>query len=288
VLLRLRTSGHEAFVVGGTVRDILLRRRPKDYDILTSADPQQVASLFSRALVLGRAFPICHVHQDGAVIEVSSLSTGIDAATVPRDAAAMAAEKKGWGSKEARERRRKKESQKLKSRGTADGGDGSDMDTSGDGAGRSGRAEFSAKNPNKPTWGDARRLNAQKRDFTVNGLLYDPFARLLFDYVGGIADCEARTLRTLGPAMESFTQDPARMLRAVRIAARAGLDIEGDTAAALGALGSKVATLKQGRLQMELAAMMAHGAASKSVQLLWRFGLLELLLPHHAVLLKVG
>lgn len=113
-------------------------------------------------------------------------------------------------------------------------------------------------------------------------------SRMLYDYVGAAADCRMRLLRTIAPPAASFEADPARLLRAVRLAARAGLQIEADTAEAMTALATRVAALPHGRLQMELAAQLGYGAAASSVRQLWRFGMLDLLLPHHALYLKVG
>lgn len=311
VLSRLRAAGHEAFLVGGTVRDILMGARPKDFDVLTSADPDQAAALFARAYVLGRSFPIVHVHHDGEIIEVSSFSTGTDPSRLPPDAAAHAR-----GSDHRREARRvarraERDRGKKKWRlgdpgaGGSSGGadaaavatladsllaagtsDGATASLNGDGSSSSGGEGWGvAPPPAGPTWAAARRDNAWKRDFTVNGLLYDPFGRILYDYVGGVADCRARLLRTLGPPADSFFQDPARILRGVRLAARAGLDIDSPTAAAMARLAPLTAALPHGRLQMELAAVMAAGAAAPSVRLLWRFGLLDTMVPLLAALL---
>jgi len=133
-----------------------------------------------------------------------------------------------------------------------------------------------------PTWAMARRENAIKRDFTMNALLYDPFTRILFDYVGGVEDCETKTLRTIESPDVSFSSDPARMLRALRLAARLGLRIDEDTKREILARRTDITSLSHGRLQMELNAMMAHGSAAESFSLLAAYGMMELMLPHHA------
>ncbi|WPT12575.1 Poly(A) polymerase I [Picochlorum sp. SENEW3] len=245
VLMGLRKHGHEAYVVGGTVRDVLMQQQvPKDVDILTSADPSQVARLFKRSFLLGRNFPICHVHVGrGHVIEVSSFSTNADPAHIPLDYATLAA---------------------YASRSKY-------VDSTGGGVFAGG-----------PTWAMARRENAIKRDFTMNALLYDPFTRILFDYVGGVEDCETKTLRTIESPDVSFSSDPARMLRALRLAARLGLRIDEDTKREILARRTDITSLSHGRLQMELNAMMAHGSAAESFSLLAAYGMMELMLPHHA------
>lgn len=333
VLMRLRGGGHETYIVGGTVRDILLGRTPKDYDILTSAEPQQVAQLFPRAFVLGRSFPICHVHHDGEIIEVSSFSTNADPTKIPLDAAAANVGRDHR--RQARGLRRLDGKFRKGKKGGAGGGDIerdidngvvstladslvsplgeysednssstnsmasnilssgeiSDSSSSNNGTGSStvfnSTRGFHGREIRGPTWAAARRENASKRDFTANGLLYDPFSRLLYDYVGGVNDCTRKILRTLGPARDSFKQDPARILRAVRLAARVGLQIDSGTSTGIEETVPLVAGLPQGRLHMELGAMLTHGAARRSVELMWRFGLLDMLLPQHAVLLAV-
>ena len=80
-----------------------------------------------------------------------------------------------------------------------------------------------------PLWSEARRENALSRDFTVNGMLYDPFAGVLYDYVGGVEDCRKQVLRTISDPVESFSYDSARMLRAVRLAGRAGVPKHGSS-----------------------------------------------------------
>lgn len=259
VMMRLRSNGHEVYVVGGTVRDIILRRRPKDFDVLTTAEPIVVASLFPRAYVLGRSFPIVHVHHDGEVTEVSSFSTNADTAKIPMDAARS--------SRQAKNRRRAKKVQKDTDQKPGD------------------VTVLPEDSDHTLTWAMARQENAYKRDFTVNALLYDPFSRVLFDYVGGLEDCHNGVLRTVRNPRDSFTEDPARILRAIRIASRAGLVIEAETAEAMKGLSHLVQHLSHGRLQMELLTMMTHGSSCAALNLLMEFQLLPTLLPQHALLL---
>ncbi|PRW33128.1 CCA-adding enzyme-like [Chlorella sorokiniana] len=235
-------AGHEVYVVGGTVRDLLLGGTPKDFDILTSAEPHQIKRLFSRCIIVGRAFPVCQVFTEGTMIEVTSFSTQADTRLIPVDASVhMIGRQK---SKDAKWRR--------------------------EGA----------------TWAEARSSNASRRDFTVNGLLYEPFSRLLFDSVGGLEDCQARRLRTICPPAESFATDPARILRGVRLAARASLELDPATAAAMEDNAAAIGQLPQGRLQMELTSLLGYGASERSLLLMWRLGLLDMLLPQHALYLR--
>ncbi|EFN52867.1 hypothetical protein CHLNCDRAFT_58740 [Chlorella variabilis] len=242
VLSRLRAAGHEAYVVGGTIRDLLLGGTPKDYDLLTTAELHQIKRLFGRCNIVGRSFPVCQVHAEGTMIEVSSFTTNADLRLIPADASTHMIGR-----------------QKPK---------------------RVARQEAGA------TWAAARADNAARRDFTVNGLLYDPFSRLLFDSVGGVADCQARRLRTICPPQQSFAADPARILRGVRLAARAGLELEPETAAEMEEAAATIGLLPQGRLQMELGSLLGYGASERSLALMWRLGLLDMLLPQHALYLK--
>eukprot|EP01026_Neomeris_dumetosa_P001115 TRINITY_DN102767_c0_g1_i1.p1 TRINITY_DN102767_c0_g1~~TRINITY_DN102767_c0_g1_i1.p1 ORF type:complete len:247 (-),score=19.95 TRINITY_DN102767_c0_g1_i1:12-752(-) len=155
-LISLRTSGHEAFIVGGTIRDLLLGNTPKDFDILTSASLHQVKNLFGKCQLIGKKFPIAQVHMGGTTLEVSSWSTGSEEPEIPDDAASM----------------------RLK------------LD----------KGELGLKHLKPHLWSKSRENNALVRDFTVNALIYDPFSRLLFDYVGGIS---LRTQRQGGSLLAS-------------------------------------------------------------------------------------
>eukprot|EP01025_Chloroclados_australasicus_P066267 TRINITY_DN9096_c0_g2_i3.p1 TRINITY_DN9096_c0_g2~~TRINITY_DN9096_c0_g2_i3.p1 ORF type:complete len:560 (+),score=49.85 TRINITY_DN9096_c0_g2_i3:79-1680(+) len=240
-LTNLRMSGHEALIVGGTIRDLLLENTPKDFDILTSAELVQVKRLFGKCQLIGKRFPIAQVHIGGQTIEVSNWSTGNDDVQLPDDAASI----------------------KTK------------LD----------KGELGLKQTKIQLWSKCRQYNALLRDFTVNALLYEPFSRLIFDYVGGMSDIRSRTLRTVIDPYLSFMEDPARMLRAIRLAARVGLKFEHHTAAAIKQLGSGILTLPALRLTMEMNSLMAYGSAAESIKIMWHFNILEQLLPMHAAYL---
>ncbi|XP_022844977.1 uncharacterized protein LOC111368045 isoform X2 [Olea europaea var. sylvestris] len=227
VLNGLKRKGFEVYLVGGCVRDLILRRTPKDFDILTSAELKEVMRTFSRCEIVGRRFPICHVHIDDIVVEVSSISTRVT---------------------------------KF----------GSDF----------------GFDPEKPVECDEkdyiRWKNCMERDFTINGLMFDPYAKLVYDYLGGVDDLRKAKLRTIKPASISLTEDCARILRAVRIAARLDFRFAKETGIAVKRLSSSVLRLDRGRLLMEMNYMMAYGSAEASLRLLWRIGLLEILLPIQA------
>ena len=155
VLYALRGRGHESYVVGGTVRDYLLGAKTKDVDLSTSATPEQISGLFPRSRTIGRRFPIVHVRQGREIIEVSSFRTGCD----EKDASAIPLD---WYQR-----------QQLKA--ACAGGGRRRRGTFRDPASATDEWDASAVSD----WSVARRNNAMKRDFTINGLLYEPFSRVL-------------------------------------------------------------------------------------------------------------
>ncbi|KAL3631739.1 hypothetical protein CASFOL_024723 [Castilleja foliolosa] len=227
VLNGLRRRGFEVYLVGGCVRDLILKRIPKDFDIITTAELREVMRTFSRCEMIGRRFPICHVHIGDTIVEVSSFST----------------------------------------RATKFG-------------------RVLSLDPEKPAGCDEkdylRWRNCLQRDFTINGLMFDPYAKLVYDYTNGVNDIRKAKVRTIKPANLSFTEDCARILRAVRIAARLGFGISKETALSVKTLSGSVLRLDRGRLLMEVNYMMAYGSAEASLRLLWKIGLLDILLPIQA------
>ncbi|KAA3460553.1 CCA-adding enzyme isoform X2 [Gossypium australe] len=214
VLNGLKTKGYEVYLVGGCVRDLILKRTPKDFDIITTAELREVVKAFSRCEIIGRRFPICHVHMDDTVVEVCSFFLIFDF------------------------------------------------------------LNSVACNPNF--------------HFLVlcllifSWLMFDPFARIIYDYMGGIEDIKKAKVRTVIPASTSFQEDGARILRAIRIAARLGFSFSRETAHFVKNLSCLILRLDKSRLLMEMNYMMAYGSAEASLRLLWKFGLLELLLPIQA------
>ncbi|KAF5743660.1 Polynucleotide adenylyltransferase family protein [Tripterygium wilfordii] len=228
VLNVLKEKGYEVYLVGGCVRDLILNRIPKDFDILTSAELEKVVGMFAFCSIVGRRFPICHVKIGGTIVEVSSFSTS-----------------------------RKKFTGDVNHELVRHFGcDDKDFD---------------------------RWRNCLQRDFTINGLLmFDPYSKKVYDYTRGIEDIRKAKVRTMIPASTSFQEDCARILRAIRIAARLGFSLSRETAHFVKSLSRSVLRLDKARLMMEVNYMLAFGSAEASLRLLWRFGLLELLLPNQA------
>ncbi len=189
IVRRLQGAGFDAFWVGGCVRDVLLGREPGDYDIATSALPEQVEKLFRRTVAVGRKFGVMIVVEGDHQFQVATF------------------------------------------RADSDYQDG--------------------RHPQHVTFGDAI-ADARRRDFTVNGLFFDPVRQELHDWVGGQADLRAKVIRTIGSPAERFGEDHLRLLRAVRFAARLDFDIEGEIFAALRANASKIKSISAERIRDEL------------------------------------
>src|ERR1022692_3496935 len=189
IVRRLQTAGFAAFWVGGCVRDFLLGREPGDYDIATSALPEQIEKLFHRTIAVGRKFGLMVGVEGGHQFQVATF------------------------------------------RAEADYRDG--------------------RHPEHVTFGDAR-ADASRRDFTVNGLFYDPVQTQLHDWVGGEADLRAKIIRTIGAPTERFAEDHLRLLRAVRFAAQLDFEIERDTFTAVKSLAPKIKSISAERVREEL------------------------------------
>jgi poly(A) polymerase len=216
VVRRLLAAGHEAYLVGGCVRDLFLGRRPKDFDIATSATPEAIRRLFRNSRVIGRRFKLAHVFFGPKIIETSTFRTAPQPNANDEDP--LITHDNEWGSVED----------------------------------------------------DARR-----RDFTINGLFYDVETERIVDFVDGIDDLEARLIRTIGDPTTRFKEDPVRMIRAVKFAARLSFSFEPDTWAALLDVAPDIVKCSRARLLEEIYKLMRGGAARRSFELLLETGLFE-------------
>ncbi len=216
IVQRLQQAGFDAFWVGGCVRDLLLGRDPGDYDVATSARPDQIEALFEHTVPVGRKFGVMVVIEDGHQFQVATF------------------------------------------RAEADYVDG--------------------RRPEKVVFSDAR-ADALRRDFTVNGLFYDPVMNKLHDWVGGEADLRAGVIRTIGDPDARFAEDHLRLLRAVRFAAQLSFRIEPVTFAALKANAHKITGISMERIREELVKLFKAPHAACGLELLRESGLLEHVLP---------
>ena len=216
VIQRLTEAGFVAYLVGGGVRDLLFHRRPKDFDISTSARPEEIRRLFRNCLLIGRRFRLAHVRFGRKVIEVSTF--------------------------------------------------------------RAGDPETDALITHDNEWGTPEQ-DVLRRDFTINGLYYDPRDHAVIDYVGGFADIERRRLMTIGVPEVRFRQDPVRMIRLLKFRARFDLEIEPATERALWQCSPEIRKSSPARVLEELLRMLESGAAAPFFQLMVDTNLLQQLLP---------
>ncbi|MBP0621272.1 polynucleotide adenylyltransferase PcnB [Cupriavidus consociatus] len=241
----LQQAGYQAYIVGGAVRDLLLGIKPKDFDVATNATPEQVQSLFRRSRIIGRRFQIVHVTFYGGreqeIIEVSTFRALVDA---------IASETLPEG------RRLKR----------------AELDSKTHAIDASGRVL------RDNVWG-SQSEDAERRDFTINAMYYDPAAQTVHDYHHGMEDIRARTLRMIGDPATRYREDPVRMLRVVRFAAKTGFDIDEATRHPVAGLAELIHNVPSARLFDEMLKLLMSGHAWASLQELRKAGLHKGLLP---------
>ena len=220
VVEKLRAAGYEALWAGGCVRDQLLEREPKDYDVATSATPEQVRDVFGRrrTLAIGAAFGVITVPGKGNEGQV-------EVATFRQDA------------------------------------------TYSDG-----------RHPDSVKFSSAKE-DAQRRDFTINGLFFDPLEDRVIDYVGGQDDLSKKVVRAIGDPDQRIGEDKLRMLRAVRFAATYDFELDAGTASAIRQRASEMTVVSAERIAEELRRMLSHPDRARAVSLLEAVDLLGVILP---------
>jgi len=220
----LQRAGFAAFVVGGAARDLLLGITPKDFDLATSATPEQVRSVFRRSRIIGRRFQIVHVLCGPETVEVATFR-----AHFTREPDAERVDEHG--------------------RMLSDNVFGTQAE------------------------------DALRRDFTVNALFYDPVSEEVWDYVHGMKDLQARKLVMIGDPAARYREDPVRMLRAARLAAKLGLEIEAKTREPIRAMRHLLENVPQARLFEEILKLLTSGNAVECIRLLRELELHHGLLP---------
>jgi poly(A) polymerase len=241
VVYRLRQHGHQAYLVGGCVRDLLLGRTPKDFDIATSATPAEVRATFRNCRLIGRRFRLAHVYfRGGKVIEVSTFRAN------PTDVEELQATLVAPVEEEAGEEQAEDEDDLLITHDNV--------------------------------FGSAEE-DARRRDFTINGLFYDVVDGRVIDYVRGLRDLDERYIRTIGNPEVRMREDPVRILRAVRFACKLGLDIESRTYAAMEMVVEDLPRCAPPRLLEETFRLIRGGISTDSLKLLGALDALKLLLP---------
>ena len=254
VLYRLHEHNYVAYLVGGSVRDLLLRRQPKDFDIGTSAHPHQVKKLFRNCWIIGRRFRLAHVKFGQKTIEVATFRRQVSASEMTPEAemaVATAADTVGPG-----------EPLELEP---------------GDTPTRRRRAEDHLIHRDN-TYGTPEE-DAFRRDFTVNALFYDIGTFSIIDYTGGLKDLEARVIRCIGDPEVRFLEDPVRMLRAVVLAARLEFSIEEPVLDAIAHQKHEIARSAPPRLLEEYFKILRSGHAADAFRQLHDIGLLKEITP---------
>ncbi|MCC7095808.1 MAG: polynucleotide adenylyltransferase PcnB [Thermomonas sp.] len=235
VLYHLREAGFSAYLVGGAVRDLLVGRAPKDFDIATDATPEQVKSIFRNCRLIGRRFRLAHVVFGREIIEVATFR--------------------------------------------ANGGNDDEEE---------GREVLASGRLVRDNVYGSIEDDALRRDFTVNALYYSIADFSVHDYVGGFADVQSRTLRLIGEPEARYREDPVRMLRAARLAAKLEFSIDPATAAPIPKLAPLLADAAPARLFEEAMKLFLAGHAKSSFEHLEAFGLLPELLPETAQALALN
>ncbi len=224
VLYRLKSSGFEAYLVGGGVRDLLLGREPKDFDIATDAHPEEVAGLFRNSRLIGRRFKLVHVRFGREVIEVATFRSGHEA--------------KGTDETHAE--------------------DGMIIRDN--------------------VYGNMEQ-DAWRRDFTINSLYYGIKDFSVVDYTSGMDDLKAGVLRVIGDAEQRYIEDPVRMLRAVRFAAKLGFQIHTDSEKPIFELSERLESVSPARLFDEILKLFMSGYAVAAYELLRHYDVFRHLFP---------
>ena len=240
VLYRLRKFNHTAYLVGGGVRDLLLQRAPKDFDIGTSAHPHEIKRIFRNCWIIGRRFRLAHVKFGPKTIEVATFRK-----QVPLDDKAP-------------------ESSDITKE--------SDNQTSEN----SSVPRQAIRRDN--TFGTPEE-DAFRRDFTINGLFYDISTFAIIDYVGGVEDLQNKILRCIGEPNERFVEDPVRMLRAVAFAARLDFRIDTPIRDAIKNNHAEIKNASPARLIEELYKLLRSGVSTKAFKGLSKNGLLHHIAP---------
>jgi len=227
VIHRLQSKGHQAYLVGGAVRDLLLELKPKDFDVSTSAHPREIKKLFRNCWLIGRRFRLAHIKFDGGqkIIETSTFRC------------AVSAEERG-------------------------------------------EEEMPITSDN--TYGNESE-DAFRRDFTINALFYNPSDFSLIDYTGGVADIEDRMIRIIGDPDQRFTEDPVRMLRAVKFSSRLNFEIDKITSQAMHKHHGKIALAAPARILIELWRLLFCSNSVQAFKQLHAFQLLPYLLTEQSM-----
>jgi poly(A) polymerase len=229
IVERLQNAGYQAYLVGGCVRDMMLGITPKDFDVATSATPEQVRAEFRNARIIGRRFKLVHIHFGREIIEVATFR-----ANHPQD----------------------------------------DEDEDSNQSSRNESGRILRDN----VYGTLEE-DAQRRDFTINALYYDPVTERVLDFANGVHDIRNRLIRLIGDPQQRYKEDPVRMLRAVRFAAKLDFGIEKHSATPIRPLAPMLRDIPSARLFEEVLKLFLNGYAEPTFEMLVDLELFEPLFP---------
>jgi poly(A) polymerase len=218
IVLRLKESGYDSYIVGGAVRDLLLKKKPKDFDIVSEANPARIKKIFRNSRIIGRRFKLVHVYFGPRIFEVSTFRS-------------------------------------LKNGLTSN------------------------------TFGSINE-DVLRRDFTMNALFYDPGQQIVVDYVGGIKDIKARLVRPIIPLSKIFTDDPVRMIRAVKYGAATEFALPFSLKLKIKQQSHLLSAISPSRLTEEIFKIIHSPQAARIVEALDSMGLYAYLQPEAAKLMR--
>ena len=272
-------------VVGGAVRDLLMGKTPRDFDLITDATWRQIKRRMGhRAIIVGRRFRVAHVYSADPNDPRADMCELV--AMQEHDRVDRAKREQGQGSapKKGTNRRMKAGRGHDVRHNNSNNNNKDDDDDLDDLLYGDSEAETAAKATDgaHERWLRRLRVNARGRCFTVNAMMYDVETGVLYDFAGGLDDVDAKRVRTVRRPDESFADDPTRMLRAVRVAARHGLAPTREILASMRAHAPSIRTVPPMRVAGEVKTLLSGGYAATSVRMLWETGLLEHVAPAHA------
>jgi poly(A) polymerase len=280
VLYRLQQFNHVAYLVGGSVRDLLLGRRPKDFDIGTSAHPYQVKRLFRNCWVIGRRFRLAHVKFGTKTVEVATFRRQVPSIeAVPDGDVGPDGTDVATGALHLAPPERRVERWTITDAGLVpvdEIPEAAEGEAPAPRARRDRAADLLIHRDN--TFGTPEE-DAFRRDFTVNALFYDIATFSIIDYVGGLADLEARLIRSIGDPNERFREDPVRMLRALALGARLGFRLDEAVVEAIDVHRAEITRSAPARLLEEFYKILRNGHAEQTFRDLSSAGLLEHITP---------
>jgi poly(A) polymerase len=255
IVQTLRERNHQAYFAGGCVRDLLLGREPADYDVATDATPRQVMQIFPQTYAVGEQFGV-------VLVPIAAETTRAETTKDTKEHEGERPTSQSWQQPGRSPARLTVEVATFRADiGYSDG-----------------------RHPDEVRFTKDPREDAERRDFTINGMMLDPATNEILDFVGGRADLAAGTIRAIGDAERRFEEDKLRMLRGVRFAARFDYRIEPATLAAIQKLASKIHQVSFERVREELTKMLVEGHARRAFELLDLSGLLREVLPEIAAM----